>query len=238
MVFCVFGENVRKREQLKLMNHEMPYERFKEKGPESLSDAELLAIILRTGTKGENATHVANKVLALSETSDLMGLRNITLEELTKIRGIGEVKAIKLKCITELSARLMQKHSRNEIIFQSPKAISDYYMESLRHLEQEHVIVLFLDGKNRLLGEKTVAVGTVNSAPVSTREILKEALRKNAVSIILLHNHPSGDSTPSKEDILTTERLKNASLLMNIPLLDHIIIGDCEYTSLKDKGLL
>lgn len=221
---------------MKNTNSEMPFERFRDKGPESLSDKELLAIIIRTGTRGENAVDIAEKILQKSRTGDLPGLSGVSLKELQEIRGIGEVKAIKIKCIQELSRRFARKHAQNKLSFQNPASIADYYMEDMRHLEREEVRILMLDNKSRFLADQVISTGTATASPVSTREIFREALRHNASYLIVLHNHPSGDSTPSRQDIITTKRLRDAADLMNLPLLDHIIIGDREYTSLKDKG--
>lgn len=223
---------------MKQTRQEMPYERFLEKGADSLSDAELLAIIIRSGIQGESSLEIAKQILNLCEKEDLTGLYRLQYTDLIAVRGIGKVKAIKILCISEFCRRISKKRSGHSCVFTTPEQIADYYMQDLRHLEKEKVILLLFDGKNRLIDEVELSVGTANSSPVSNREIFKEALRKNAVYIILLHNHPSGDSTPSTQDIKTTKKLYEAAQLMNIPLLDHIIIGDCEYTSFKDKALI
>lgn len=223
---------------MKQVDLEMPYERFLERGADSLSDAELLAIIIRSGIQGKSSIEIAKQILNLCETKDLTGLYRLQYSDLIKVRGIGKVKAIKILCITEFCRRISKRVSGKNNVFTSPEQIARYYMEDLRHLEKEKVILLLLDGKNRMIDEVELSVGTANSSPVSNREIFKEALKKNAVYIVLLHNHPSGDASPSVQDIKTTKKLSEAAVLMNIPLLDHIIIGDCEYTSFKDKALI
>ena len=143
-----------------------------------------------------------------------------------------------MKCIAELSERITRKRKSRGYGFKTASDIADYYMENMRMLEQEKVILVMLDMKNRLIADTVLSVGTISSAPVSSREIMKMAIKYNAVGIVLLHNHPSGDCTPSANDILTTKRLKDAGDLMNIPLIDHIIIGDKEYTSLREMKVI
>lgn len=210
---------------------ERPYEKFKRSGAESLSEAELLAVILRTGCKGEKVTDVAMKILELGPFFE------IPMADFRKLPGIGEVKAIQLKCIAEFSKRLWTKAHDIRMQIVSPKTIADYYMQQLCHSEVEHTYVILMDGKNHFIGDCRISTGTVKESLVSTREIFKEAIRKNAVYIILMHNHPSGDPTPSSSDILVTKRVAEAGKLMDIPLLDHIIIGNGKYISLHEKGL-
>lgn len=219
---------------------EYPYERFERVGPQALTDAELIAIILRTGTVGEDAMSLARKVLELQSGTKqgLMALTSIPLEELMLIRGIGKVKAIRLKCVAEICSRMQMQKDEARIYFDTPSKVAAYYMERLRHLETEHIYLILTDNKNRLVKEVLLAKGTVNAAVISAREVFIEALRYHAVHILLLHNHPSGDATPSIEDIQITNQIMEASRLMNILLVDHIIIGDNTFTSLKEKGYL
>lgn len=219
---------------------EYPYERFERVGPQALTDAELIAIILRTGTVGEDAMSLARKVLELQSGTKqgLMALTSIPLEELMLIRGIGKVKAIRLKCVAEICSRMQMQKDEARIYFDTPNKVAAYYMERLRHLETEHIYLILTDNKNRLVKEVLLAKGTVNAAVISAREVFIEALRYHAVHILLLHNHPSGDATPSIEDIQITNQIMEASRLMNILLVDHIIIGDNTFTSLKEKGYL
>jgi len=219
---------------------EYPYERFENYGPKALTDAELIAIILRTGTVGEDALVLAHKVLSLTDNNrqGILALNSIPLEELMRIKGIGKVKAIRLKCVAEICARMQMRHYRDSVSFTDPASVAGYYMERMRHLETEHVYLIVTDTKNRFLKEILLSKGTVNMSVLSVREIFIEALRYQAVHILLLHNHPSGDATPSTEDISVTKQIQDASRLLNIPLLDHIIIGDNTFTSFKEKGYL
>lgn len=214
-----------------------PYEKFLQFGPEYLSDAELLAIILRTGTKQNDVLSVAQTVLAENQHS-LLNLQDMSLEQLKQIPGIGKVKAIQLKCIAQLCLRMSRASYGQREKFDSAKKIATYYMEVLRHEGCETCILLMLDTKCQKLGEEVISKGTVNTALISPREIFLTALNKKAVQIVLLHNHPSGDPTPSREDLLITERLQKSGELIGIQLVDHIIIGDNRYTSFKEEGLL
>lgn len=216
---------------------ERPYEKCERFGAEHLTDAELLAILLRTGTKGENSLELAKKILYQScEKRGLISIHNWSLEQLMKIKGIGRVKAIQILCLSELAKRLAKETAEKQLDFNTPSTIAQYYMEDLRHKKQEHMKLLLLNTKSRLISEKDISVGTVNAAIISPREIFVEALQKSAVYIILLHNHPSGDPTPSMEDVQLTIQIKEAGELVGVELLDHIIIGDNCYTSLKEKG--
>lgn len=217
----------------------LPYEKFMLCGAESLSDEELLALIIRTGTAGKDALTVSGEVLSMcGRRHGLLGLHHLDVQDLMRIGGIGEVKAIKIKCIAELSNRIARQKISFQTELTNPAAISDYYMESMRHLEHEKCIALYLDSKCRLLSEVTLSIGTVNSAIVSRRELFKNALKANASQIVLLHNHPSGDPTPSGEDVEMTQKIRQAAILMELPLVDHIIIGDHTYISFREKGML
>lgn len=217
---------------------ERPYEKFLEYGARYLTDAELLAVILRTGAKGEQVLDLADKVLHVSEPDKgLLGIHHSSLEQLMSIRGVGKVKAIQLKCIAELARRFAKAQAVQGLSFKEPETIARYYMEDFRHEEKETCWVLLLDTKCTLLKKVHISTGTVNASLVSPREIFKEALGCNAVNLILLHNHPSGDPTPSKEDIALTLRVKECGELMGLPLIDHIIIGDNQYSSLQELGI-
>ena len=219
---------------------EFPYERFEKMGPQALTDAELVAIILRTGTVGEDALTLAHKIMSLTSGSQsgILALNSIPIEELMKIKGVGKVKAIRLKCVAEICARMQRQNKEKQISLTDPFSVASCYMERMRHLETEHIYLILTDTKNRFIKEILLSKGTVNSSVLSTREIFIEALKYHAVHILLLHNHPSGDPTPSRQDIEITRQILEASRLMNIPLLDHIIIGDNTFTSLKEKGYL
>ena len=218
---------------------ERPYEKAMEFGVHSLSDAELLAVILRTGTKDTSARDLAEQILKLGDPSGLPGLLHHTLPDYKEIRGIGNVKAIQLTCIGELSKRIWKSaKTGGAFVCRNPEEIASYYMEEMRHMEQEHLKVLVLNTKNVLLKAIDISVGTVNASLATPREIFIEALKFRGTGVILLHNHPSGDPTPSNEDCLFTRRVEEAGKLMGVPLLDHIIIGDNSYVSLKERGML
>jgi len=218
---------------------ERPYEKAASLGVESLSDAELLSVILRTGTKDTSARDLAEEVLKLGTPGGLSGLLHHTLPDYKGIRGIGNVKAVQLASIGELSKRIW-KAAKNgeELICTHPSAIAGYFMEAMRHMEQEHLKLLILNTKNVLIKDLDISKGTVNASLATPRELFIEALRYRGAAIILLHNHPSGDATPSREDCLFTVRVAEAGKIMGIPLLDHIIIGDTSYVSLKERGIL
>mgnify|MGYP000209009051 FL=1 len=218
---------------------ERPYEKCEMYGPQYLSDAELLAVILKTGSKGLRAIDLAVNVLNYSKSNPgLKGLNYLTKKELTKIKGIGRVKAIQLLCLTELTKRMAKEVHKDNLRFTTPQSIADYYMQDMRHLPREQVMLLMLDSKNKLIKDTVISSGSVNLSIVPVREILIQALKEDAVNMILVHNHPSGDPSPSSEDIRVTKRLKEAGDLIGITLMDHIIIGDNKYISLKEQGLL
>ncbi len=218
---------------------ERPYERCMQYGPEALSDAELISVILRTGNKEYNSVELSTKILdAHPIYKGLVSINYLTIKELTKISGIGNVKAIQLVCIAEISKRISKSSYKNTISLDSPKSIADFFMESLRHKSKEEIHVLLFDTKHQLIRDVQIAMGTINSATTSPREIFIEAFKYEAVFIILVHNHPSGDPTPSREDILFTERVKKSGDLIGIILSDHIIIGDNRYISLSERGMM
>lgn len=218
----------------------LPYEKFLKYGPEGLSEQELLAIILRTGTREKSAVDLAGEVLALAKypREGLLGLYDVTIEELLKIKGIGLVKAVKLKCLTELSMRISKTSAKEGLLFNSPHLVAQYYMESLRHRDTECVILVSLDSRGRMLGEKKLSDGSVRMSLISPREIFMEALKAKAVNILLVHNHPSGDPVPSMMDRELTKNVSELGVMMDILLLDHIIIGDNRYASFRELGYL
>ncbi len=218
---------------------ERPYEKCEKYGPGVLSDAELLAVIIRSGSKNERGVDVATKVLNYSKVyPGLLGLNHMNMKELISIKGIGRVKAIQLLCMTELTKRMAKATGADAIRLTSPSSVANYYMQDMRHLTQEKVLLIMLDSKSKILKDMIISSGTVNSSLLSPREIFLHALKYEAVNIIILHNHPSGDPTPSKEDIHTTKRLKEVGNLIGIKLMDHIIIGDNRYISLGEEGYL
>ena len=218
---------------------ERPYEKCERFGPAHLTDFELLAIMLKSGTREESAVELAKRILyPMSLHGGVLNLHNWSIEQLITIKGIGRVKAIQIVSLLELSKRLAKACATEGLSFNDPSSIAMYYMEEMRHHKQEVMKLLLLNTKNKLICENDISKGTINSAIISTRELFVEALQKNAVSIILIHNHPSGESTPSKEDVLLTKRVLEAGRIIGIELLDHIIIGSNCYTSLREKGLL
>ncbi|MCI9380702.1 MAG: DNA repair protein RadC [Dorea sp.] len=217
---------------------ERPYEKCEQKGSASLSDEELLAVLLRTGTRGENALALARRILYHAGETGILGIHQFSMERLTAIKGIGKVKAIQISCISELAKRLSKASYQEALCFSEPGSIARYYMEDMRHEKQEVMKLLMLNTKARLIGETNISKGTVNASLITPRELFIEALQKNAVSIVLMHNHPSGDPTPSREDMLITKRILDAGALIGIELLDHIIIGNNQYMSFREEALL
>lgn len=211
-----------------IISEERPYEKCEQYGAGNLTDVELLAILLRTGTKGHSVLELARK----------LNIHHWTMEQLMQIKGIGKIKAIQILCLSELAKRLSKADAYQGLDFRTPSSIAEYYMEDMRHRTQEHMKLLMLNTKAKLLGETTISKGTVNASLLTPRELFIEALQKNAVSIILLHNHPSGDPTPSREDLLITKRIKEAGSLIGIELLDHIIIGNNCYISFAEQELI
>lgn len=217
---------------------ERPYEKCFANSAEALSDAELLAVILRTGSKGESALDLSRKVLAQhGEGNGLLGIYHMSISDLMKVKGLGKVKAVQLKCVAELSKRISRRTFSDGVSFHDPAAVARYYMEDMRHREQEILMLVMLNSKGRLIKDQIIAKGTVRAAMSSPREIFIEAVRHQAVSIILLHNHPSGIPDPSREDILMTKRVREAGRLLGIELLDHIIIGDCQAVSMREQDV-
>lgn len=215
-----------------LPDSEKPYEKFLESGAESLSDAELLAVIIRSGTQGKTSIEVAQDFLAQGN-RNLLNLYELSFDEMKQIYGIGRVKAIQLKCVAELSKRITKTRYQDGLSMNHPQTIADYYMERMRHEKQERLLALFFDSKCRLLSDVVMSIGSVTTTFVSPREIFLTALRCNTVQIILLHNHPSGNAQPSEEDDEVTKRMKECGELLGIPLVDHIILGDQSYYSYR-----
>jgi len=209
-----------------------PRERLQKLGEQALSDAELLAIILQKGTKQDNVIDLSNKLLAKFKLGELSKL---SLTELQVINGIGPAKAMQIKALFELNKRI--KVNDNSLVFSSAKIVFDFLSPKLSGLDKEHFIVLLLDSKNKLIKEELISIGTLNASLIHPREIFKPAIKESANSIILVHNHPSGDCTPSKNDEKITELLKQTSTTINIPIIDHIIISKNSYYSFQEKKL-
>lgn len=219
-------------------NAERPYEKCLKQGAEALSDAELLAVLLRTGTKGENVLALAERLLYQDGGAGLLGIHQFSFQSLMKLKGIGKVKAVQILCLSELAKRLSKASVEPRLRFSSSQSVAEYYMEDLRHRNQEVMKLLLLNSKAELIDETNISKGTVNASLITPRELFVEALKKEAVSMLLLHNHPSGDPTPSRDDILTTKRISECGLLIGIELLDHIIIGNNCYVSFQEENLL
>ena len=213
-----------------------PRERLIRQGASSLSNQELLAILLRTGTKQESVLHLANRVLGFFE--QIQELKNATLEEMMTVKGIGQAKAVQLLAAVELGKRLSQQKTNEKFTIRSPSDAATYLMPDMTSLTQEHFVTLFLNVKNQILHKQTIFMGSLNASIVHPREIFREAVKRSAASIICAHNHPSGSPSPSTEDIGVTKRLMEAGKLMGIELLDHVIIGDHQFISLKEKGYM
>ena len=217
---------------------ERPYEKFETEGAEKLSEKELLTVIIRTGTKLKRADEVALKVLESCGADGIQALWNMDIKQLCHIPGIGRVKAIQILCVCELAKRLARGKRILGTKVSSPEDIVSYYNVHLKFQEKEQLILLVLDSKNRISSEEILSIGTINATIADPREIFSMALKKNGVSIILLHNHPSGDPIPSTEDILSTKRIVEAGNIIGIPLNDHIIIGQNTYVSMRGENYL
>lgn len=221
-----------------LPKEERPREKLLLKGAKSLSNAELLAILLRTGTKNDSVLQVAEKLLIHYQNNGLAGIWNLSPKEFSRIKGIGTVKAITVIAALELGMRLAEEPSKQRFVIRSPKDVADYVMPRLRYEKKEHFMVMLLNTKNHVLATPIISIGSLNASIVHPREVFREAIRYSAASVILIHNHPSGDPTPSQEDKLVTSKLVQAGTLMDIAVLDHIIIGDSKYISIKEEGMI
>jgi DNA repair protein RadC len=206
-------------------------------GKEALSNGELLAILLRTGTKEKSALELASDILALDE-DGILHLEDCSLEELASIKGMGNAKACQVLAAVELGKRIAAHPRRMRAEIGCPSDIAELVMEKMRYYKKEHFCVLLLDTKGRVIEENEVSVGDLNGAMVHPREVFIQAIRRSAAAVALIHNHPSGDPAPSEEDIGVTERLMDSAEILGIKIVDHIIIGDGVYTSLKSEGLM
>lgn len=204
-------------------------------GAQALSNAELLAILLRTGTPQETALELAQRLL--SQPGGLRYLAEASLEELKEQKGIGLAKATQIKAAIELGRRL-SVYSANRPVIQHPGDVASLLMDEMRYLDREHFRTVSLNTKNRVLAIDNVAVGSLNASLIHPREVFKGPVKRSAAAIILVHNHPSGDPSPSLEDIQVTRRLVEAGKLLGIEVLDHLILGDGSFISMKEKGLL
>ncbi len=213
-----------------------PRERLRRDGASALSNKELLAIILRTGTRSESVLDLASRLLTVH--GGLRGLVSVTLDELSTLPGIGTAKAAMVRAALELGKRVSSMAPEVRPVIRSPQDVSILLMEEMRHLDREQFRTVLLNTKNQVLETEVVSVGSLSSSIVHPREVFKNPIKKSAAALILVHNHPSGDPTPSREDIEVTNRLAEAGKILGIEILDHIIIGDNKYSSLKEKGLI
>ncbi len=221
-----------------LPQEERPREKMLRNGAQALSNAELLAILLRTGTKNDSVLRVAERLLKKYEELGVAALGSVVPQELSKIKGIGNVKAVTVVAAIELGKRLHGLASAERPIIRAPQDAADLLMARLRYEPKEHFLSVLLSTKNHVLATPTISIGSLNASIVHPRELFREAIHYSAAAIILVHNHPSGDPTPSQEDIMLTRKIVEAGKILEIHVLDHVIIGDNKYVSLKEKGII
>lgn len=216
---------------------ERPRERLERYGVESLSNSELLAIILRTGSKDKSAIDLASEIISINE-EGIRYLAKCTLEELLIVKGVGLSKACQILASVELGRRISMSQISSRYKITSPSDIADIFTQNMKCLDKEHFKVVFLNTKNEVIAYETISIGSLNASIVHPREVFNRAIRKSSASIILLHNHPSGNPKPSNEDISITNRLIEAGKIIGIEILDHIVIGDNRYYSFKENLLI
>ncbi|HEY85843.1 MAG TPA: JAB domain-containing protein [Chloroflexi bacterium] len=214
---------------------ERPRERLQHYGAAALSNAELLAILLRSGIQGENVLSLSTRLL--SERGGLPGLSKASFNELSSTKGLGVAKTSQIKAALELGRRLLLASPTQRLQITCPADAANMLMLEMGILEQEQLRVVLLDTKNFILAVKTIYTGNANTTIIRVSEIFKMAVRENAIGIILIHNHPSGDPTPSPEDVQVTQKIIEAGKLLDIDVLDHVIIGRQRFVSLKERGL-
>ena len=217
-----------------LATSEKPRERLLFKGAEYLSNAELIAILLNTGRKGSSSVDIAHEIL--SAVDSIHDLKKLTISDLQNIKGIGVYKAIVLKAAFELGERMHSGSIEKQVKITSPQDVATFLMGEMQHLTQEIFVALFLNSKNVVIKKQTIFKGTLTSAIVHPRELFNAAIQWASNAVIVVHNHPSGDATPSDEDIQTTKRLIQCGEILGIDILDHIIIGNGNYVSLVEAG--
>jgi len=215
--------------------HDRPRERLLQVGSQALSTAELLALILRTGTGGENVLRLAERLLA--HFSDLAGLSRATISEMQLVKGIGPAKAVEVKAALEIGRRLVATTPQERPTVTTPADAANLLMSEMMLLEQEHLRLILLDTRNRVLKTPTIYVGSLNTSVVRIGELFRAAIKENAAAMIVAHNHPSGDPSPSPEDVNVTRQLVQAGKLLDVDVLDHIVIGRQRFVSLKERGL-
>jgi len=218
-----------------MASEDRPRERLAQAGPEALSNAELMAILLRVGMRGENVVRLAERLL--SKNGGLAGLLRLSYTDLCNVKGIGPAKAAQLKAAVELGKRLAAASPQEKPVIDSPAAAANLVMYEMRALEQEEVRVILLDTRNRWLKTVEVYKGSLNTSMIRVGELFHEAVKQSAASIIVVHNHPSGDPSPSPDDVAVTRLMVEAGRLLDIPVHDHIVIGNQRFVSLKERGL-
>ena len=222
-----------------MAEHEKPVEKLLSYGAEMLSDAELLAIILRTGTSNMSVIELSQLILnAHPIYKGLSGLNYRYAYDLMDIPGVGKVKACQILALNEISRRMATERTSPELTLSSSESVANYFMEQVRYQTKERVYALFCSSSCGLIHKVMISEGSIDRSIITNRELFKEALKANAASIVLIHNHPSGNPEPSNVDLVITKRIKKMGDDMGIPLLDHIIIGDGVYYSMHEKGLL
>ncbi len=226
--------------QCKLMlkdmaQYEKPRERLLKYGADALSFSELLAIIIRCGTRDENVLDLSRRIVS---ESGVRQLPDMTIGQMKKFKGIKDAKAAQIIAVFEIARRVSSGRESFKLKIENSRDVSDYLMAKMKNLKKEHLVGLYLDTRNHLIKEETISIGTLNSSLIHPREIFRGAVQEACASIILVHNHPSGDPTPSRDDISVTKKIVKASEIMGIELLDHVVIGNDRYVSLKEDGLL
>ena len=221
-----------------LPKEERPREKLIQRGAASLSDTELLAILLRTGTSSVSVLHLAEEVLSKYQDKGLVSIMNISPQEIASVHGVGLAKAATIVAAVELGRRLSAKAAQKLEKIEGPEDVARYASPLLRFEQKEHFLVMLLDVRNRVLAMPTISIGSLTASVAHPREIFREAIRYSAANMILIHNHPSGDPTPSREDIQITKQMMKAGEIMGIPVLDHIIIAGDGFLSLKEADCL
>ena len=215
---------------------ERPREKMKERGAQALGNSELLAILLRTGTAAESALRLAENLL--DRAGGLAGLGHATLEEVEQVRGIGEAKAVTLLAALELGRRVDSLAPLDRTAVRTPDDVAALLLPRFRDESRESFVAVLLSTKNHVLKTPVISVGSLNASIVHPRELFREAINASAAAVIVAHNHPSGDPTPSPEDVSLTRKLVEAGKILDIPVLDHVVLGDGKYVSFKEKGIL
>ena len=221
-----------------LPKEERPREKLIQRGAASLSDTELLAILLRTGTSSVSVLHLAEEVLAKYQDKGLVSIMNISPQEIASVHGVGLAKAATIVAAVELGRRLSTRAAQKLEKIEGPEDVARYASPLLRFEQKEHFLVMLLDVRNRVLAMPTISIGSLTASVAHPREIFRETIRYSAANMILIHNHPSGDPTPSREDIQITKQMMKAGEIMGIPVLDHIIIAGDGFLSLKEADCL